>query len=233
MNIHPDILVHWTDRKWVGQDLTDRLRSDYVERLFSFYQNGLWLTDQADAVEVIHGAFKKKTTIHPGAILCLTELRLSLVEKHIGRYGSLGIGFRRSFMMQKGVNPVFYLQNDDAGVVNTNLGLLHDAAQDQDKPGLQLFLSYVKAMSKEKGQDLSQYDEMEWRLVDCSVSGTGERPYPVRNGKPTFEFGPSDVEILIFPDKDTRKEAVRNDKLIPFFKSHLPMMIDATEIGNL
>ena len=231
MNIHPDILIHWTDRKWVGQDPTDKLRSAYVERLISFYRNGLWLTDQADAVEAIHGAFDNKTSIHPGAILCLTELRLSLVEKHIGRYGSLGIGFRRSFMMQKGANPVFYLQNDDAGVVNTNLGLLHDAAQ--ERPGLHLFLSYVKAMSKEKGQDLSQYDEMEWRLVDCSVSGTAERPYPVRNEKPTFEFGPSDVEILIFPDKKTRKEAVRNKELIPFFESHLPMMIDATEIGNL
>jgi hypothetical protein len=150
MNIHPDILVHWTDRKWAKQPLTDRLRSNYVERLVSFYQNGLWLTDQADAVEVIHGAFDNKTMIHPGAILCLTELRLSLVEKHIGRYGSLGIGFRRSFMMHKGANPVFYLQNNDAGVVNTNIGLLVEAAE--HNPPLRLFLSYVKAMSKGKGQ---------------------------------------------------------------------------------
>ena len=133
--------------------------------------------------------------------------------------------------MEKGANPVFYLQNNDAGVVNTNIGLLVEAAE--RNPPLRLFLSYVKAMSKEKGSGLLQYDEIEWRCVDCAVSGTGKRPYPPKNGHPTLEFEPKDVEILIFPDKETRTEAIKNDDLQPFFKTHLPMMIDVTEIGNL
>ena len=232
MNIHPDILVHWTDQRWAGKDLTPKLRSDYVERLVSFYKNGLWLSYKEDAVEIIHGAFDQRTVIQPGAILCFTELRLSLVGRHIERFGSLGIGFRRRFMMKQGANPVFYLQNDDSGVVNTNIGILFRAVQDNGSLGL--FLSYVKGMSKTKGSDdLSQYDEMEWRCVDCSVTGTGARPYPVTKGHPTFVFTPNDVEILIFPDKHTRREALRHKKLIPFFETHLPMIMDATEIGNL
>lgn len=133
--------------------------------------------------------------------------------------------------MEKGANPVFYLQNNDAGVVNTNIGLLVEAAE--RNPSLRLFLSYVKAMSKGKGSGLFQYDEIEWRCVDCAVSGTGKQPYPLKNGHHTLEFEPKDVEILIFPDKETRTKAIKNDDLQPFFKTHLPMMIDATEIGNL
>jgi len=231
MNIHPDILVHWSDRRWAGQEITDQLRCTYVQRLRSFYQNHLWLTDQSSAPEIIRGAFGATTQVHTGSILCFTELRLSLVHNHIAKFGSLGIGFRRDFLMRRGANPVFYVQNDDTGVVNTNVRRLVAAAERD--PSLALFTSYLKAMSKEKGGCLKQYDELEWRCVDCSVGNNGERPYPVRNGHPTLAFEPKDIVLVVFPDRATREVAERNEDIKPFFDQHRPMMMDATEIGNL
>jgi hypothetical protein len=232
MNVHPDILVHWTDRRWAKKKLTPALRSKYVKRLCDFYQKGLWLTHTEGATETIHGAFHTKTKLRPRPCLCFTELRLSQVTAHIARFGSLGIGFRRQFMLNRGANPVFYLQNFHAGVVNTNLAAVARAAKTDET--IQLFTSYMKPMSARRSQTkFPEYDQMEWRCVDCCIAGTNRRPYPIKNGHPTFTFHPRDVEIIIFPDKQTRVKALKDKRLQNTFRKHPPMMIDSTELVNL
>src|SRR5258706_294927 len=99
MNIHPDILMHWTARKWAGQQFSDQLRQSYVDQLKSICRQGLRF-NIPDKEENIKG-YKTNTSLPALPIVCFTELRLSQVEQHIHRYGGLGIGFRREYLLSK------------------------------------------------------------------------------------------------------------------------------------
>ena len=109
------------------------------------------------------------TTEVPGVpMICFTELRLSQVQAHTRKYGKLGIGFDRKWLMKlPGANPVFYVSNNECGVPSTNLnGIVNEMEKIN---ALRLFLAYVKPMSDRRPElksPLSNYDEMEWRMVE-------------------------------------------------------------------
>lgn len=148
---------------------------------------------------------------------------------HIKRYGSLGIGFRRAYLLGRGANPVFYLQNAGQGIVNTNLKLLE---REMGKTaGMDVFMGYVKPMSSKVGGELDFYDEMEWRIV-ASKHHDG-CPFEQKDGRFILNFGPTDVELVVFPDASTRKMAISDEDLRGFFKEGYPMMLDAPDVGNL
>lgn len=232
MSVHPDILIHWTDSRWAGRPLDSRLRARYVYRLVEFYRVGLRLTQSKGDIQNLHGALNARQPVSPRKRLCFTELRLSQVSTHVANFGSLGIGFRRRFLLEKGANPVFYVPNAPAGVANTNATKLLNMAKGD--PELEVLASFIKPMSRRRSKSvLPAYDEMEWRCVDCKVASTGARPYPEREGHPTFEFEPRDVVLLVFPDAQTRRLAINDERLRPFFRKHVPMMFDVKDIKNL
>jgi len=78
--------------------------------------------------------------------LCFTELRLSQVSTHVANFGSLGIGFRRRFLLEKGANPVFYVPNAPAGVANTNATKLLNMAKGD--PELEVLASFIKPICR-------------------------------------------------------------------------------------
>ena len=67
-----------------------------------YYQNGLFTKRTTEAV-IRH--MKIKNLLR----LCFTEIRLSQAQTHAERYGKLGIGFTRDFIMNKGGRPVIYI----------------------------------------------------------------------------------------------------------------------------
>jgi hypothetical protein len=102
MNIHSRFLVHWTGEKDI-ESLPNNIRSQrYVERLKDYYQNGLFIKRREEAV--LRG-LKIKNLLR----LCFTEIRLSHAQKHAARYGKLGIGFSRDFILNRGGRPVIYI----------------------------------------------------------------------------------------------------------------------------
>lgn len=158
---HSDILIHWTSKELSQQDLSDpKVQDTYVELLWSICSKGLkFSSNNADVVVGVNC----HTIIPTRPIICFTELRLSQTQNHARRYGSLGIGFRREFLMTWGANPVFYMQSKNQGIVNTNLNGL---ASLKDKPiGLDVFLSYVKPMGEPCSDQYTYYEESEWRIV--------------------------------------------------------------------
>lgn len=227
MIIHPDILVHWTPRKWAGQPLTNPRRMEYVDHLKSIYTQGLWFTPTSPP-ETIDG-YNTRTVIPPLPIVSFTELRLSQVGTHIMRYGSLGIGFRRSYLLSRGANPVFYVQNASQAIANTNLALI---VQYLGKtPALKVLMTYFKPMSSTPGGQLDFYEEMEWRIVAARL---GKRDVFKRVGKLIiFDFQPSDVELLVFPDTATRRLAMSDADMQALWGGTYPMMFDAPDISHL
>jgi hypothetical protein len=221
---HSDILVHWTSKELAGQSLSDpNVQSSYVDLLFSIYSKGLLFSQPKDP-EVVVGV-NVKTELPSLPIICFTELRLSQVQEHADRYGRLGIGFRREFLMTWGANPVFYMQNKNQGIVNTNLASL---ANNKFK-GLDVFLSYIKQMGEPNSNQYPFYDESEWRMVACKLGDQWPERFVEKDGDIWFRFKPEEVLLLAVPDEAIRLKCLADHRLGgKFLKKHMPMMVDTS-----
>ena len=227
--LHSDILAHWTPRRLAGQSITDEIQLEYVALLRSLYENGIRFSIPK-ASDVIIGV-DCQTILPTLPIICFTELKLANVHRHTSQYGSLGIGFRREFLMRWGANPVFYMQSKNQGIVNTNLAYLDEP--DIKPSGLDVFLSYVKPMGEPYSDQYHFYEEMEWRLVAAKFHN---RQWPERfeerDGDVWFRFESEDVVLLILPNETTRKLALKDPVLSETFKKHMPMMADTIDCGS-
>lgn len=230
MGIRSDILIHWTGKHLSNESDESKVIAGYIELLTSIYAKGLRYSYETKD-EVVIGAKGASTTVPKTPMICFTELRLSDVQQHTTRYGKMGIGFRREWLMRYGANPVFYVQNRNEGVVNTNLGIIVDNAK--KVPGLEVFLSFVKPMSEPSQDNLINYDEMEWRMVLCSLSGHNYSDWIHFEGDtPYFKFSPNDVSIIVAPDEQTRRAILDSTEMKTYFNLHLPMMVDADKCSQ-
>lgn len=157
-------------------------------------------------------------------MICFTELKISEVSDHTKRYGKLGIGFKREFLMKRGANPVFYCPNALYGVPNTNLPAI--AAKADEVDGLNVLLSFIKEMSEQGKDDMLYYNEKEWRLLLTKYGGTYFDWIQERDGHHYCTFSASDIQVLVFPDAETRKRALGNAALTEYFESFGPSTID-------
>lgn len=129
--------------------------------------------------------------------------------------------------------------------MNTNLSVLTNLSRtlpavpgiDPRAPGtLEAILAYCKPMSEPDVGELVYYDEMEWRLVPLPSVGQGSVEWhgAFKEGGEgrVLHFEPEDVRLVVFPDEPTRRLALQDQRLRPSFERHLPMLIDATELGQ-
>lgn len=254
-NIHPNIIVHWTrpqmspGRRVLGGwdpsvQLTEDARDGYTRRLRSIYLRGLRASvpNQRDQIYGVNEtAFE--VPVSSNGMICFSEVRLDRVGGHEGKYGRLGIGFSRDWLLSCGANPVLYLQSARQGIVNTNMLIFTDLLDSQEvhqdiKLALLQFLTYVKPMSDLEDVTQAHYEDMEWRIVPAkmtdTLSGTEEWPtcFVQRRDGIYLPFDPEQVKLLITPDETTRRMALSDPILKRCFGVHLPMMIDFTEIGQ-
>ena len=154
------------------------------------------------------------------------------------KYGDIGIGFDRDFVLQREGNPVFYVQNGDKGHVVENFDFLRGYFDKQDKTrvkALEIILGYLKGMSDSdvSTRDLKYYEEMEWRVVHLerlegdfiSVEDRSRHIYRLK-------LLPEDIKIIIFSDREAQKIAFNDRDISAFFKDHLPMAATLDECDN-
>lgn len=226
--LHSEILVHWTPRLLAGHSITNETQREYVVLLRNIYENGIRFSIPK-APDVVVGV-NCHTILPTLPIICFTEIKLADVHRHTSQYGSLGIGFRREFLMRWGANPVFYMQSKNQGIVNTNLSSL--AGLDSKPDGLDVFLSYVKPMGEPCSDQYPYYEEMEWRMVAAKFHEQWPERFEERNGAVWFRFKPEEVTLLVLPNETTRKLAFEDHSLSEAFKNHMPMMADTTDCGS-
>jgi hypothetical protein len=172
-------------------------------------------------------------TVKNIARLCFTEIRLSQVEEHADKYGKLGIGFTRDFIMRSGGRPVIYVPFEPYdGLLERSLKHAYEKSIGNDeihKP-MKFVLGFVKRMWDEHG--VEHFDEMEWRIVydedPNNVNITKGEEY----GEFRFNFTPNDVKVLIFPNENTQLEALNDEFIKEYFSQHMPIAVTLDDCKN-
>jgi hypothetical protein len=224
MGIHSKILVHWT-----GKDIEKYPKEEksqlYVERLKNDLQEGLYAKTTEEAA--IRGLKIKNITR-----LCFTEIRLSQAHEHARRYGKLGLGFTRDFIMNKGGRPVIYIPFDameDSRLLEDSIRAIHKKSKDNEEihSSIKWIMTHVKRMWNEKGEDY--YEEMEWRIVqhanDKNIKDIG-------NGVHRLKFEATDIRVIIFPNEDTKQLSLKNDYIKKYLSAHMPIMATLDDCLN-
>jgi hypothetical protein len=230
MGIHSRFLVHWTGNE--KDDMESKSEGTkpqlYLHRLANYYQDGLYTKRTNEAV--IRG-YKIKNIVR----LCFTEIRLSQAQTHAERYGRLGIGFTRDFIMSRGGRPVIYIPFEakgDARLLEDSIKNAYEKSKDnkQVRESLKWIMAHVKRMSNRNGEDY--YEEMEWRLVYDEnpnnkhfIKGEVEGSYRLR-------FKASDIKVIIFPDEKIRQMSFENEAIRKNFSEHMPIMVTLDDCCN-
>ncbi len=166
--------------------------------------------------------------------VCFTEIRLSQVQCHAKKYGKLGIGFDRKFVLDRMGNPVFYVQDADTGLIisslNHLLGLVQRTNDAKLENELEFVFGFLKGMSdrRKHPRDFGFYEEMEWRVINFQEIRKDSCKYiEVEDAKKEIYrlvLNPQDIKILIFPDEPTMRMATQDEFFKDYFKKHVPMM---------
>jgi hypothetical protein len=123
--VHKRPLYHWTGRdiefgektelsdgseRYIGprSPLDDKQRKKYIKRVKDTLASGLWVKPPKEPEQI--GAGKKLINIHQ-PIVCFTEWELKESIPHVSRYGRLGFGFTKQFVLASGGQPVTYVNN--------------------------------------------------------------------------------------------------------------------------
>ena len=234
MGIHSKILVHWTGKDIEKENFSEDEKSQlYVELLKDDFKKGLYTKRTSEAV--IRG-YKIKNIIR----LCFTEIRLSQAETHARRYGKLGIGFTREFIMDKGGRPVIYIPfkgKADGRLLEDSIRNVYERSKDyaEINKSSKRIMAHVKRMSNGRDEDSEDYEdyyeEMEWRLVyhkNNSTHFTKDEAENVRR----LKFEVSDIKVIIFPDENTKQQSLSDKFIRDYFSEHLPIMATLEDCRN-
>ena len=192
--IHSDLLVYWTGKKdieresgtadWHKEDCpkekreNDHLRTHYLDRLTNILMHGLWMTDQSPP------SIGRRYECKDAPCTCFTELKLSQSHTHATQYGRLGLGFKRSFVFDRGGRPVVYYGTRRW---TGNDPFLQGCANELRDRRLMHFFKPMNSDDKQLSYDL--YSESEWRIVfEKCLSGRFPVVDPRVPGTPAHDY---------------------------------------------
>lgn len=206
-----DFLIHWTGKDIaLGQStLTEANRSAYLDRLASILVDGLWMTKPDERLKGADQAIVKYST----SLTCFTEIRLSQAQLHASRYGLLGIGVTRQFVLDRFGGPVHYVRNHASECVVSNVHKILTALNTHCAPEVAHYFavntSFIKNMSDPNKDDFTYLNEQEWRIVQTPAQTKAGKLVKTGHSQPEYRIpvGRGDVRIIVFPDEQTRTKA--------------------------
>ena len=215
MNNRSKILVHWTGRD-IEEESPPNKPQQYVNRLVDYYQKGLY--SKRTSEPTLRGL-----NIKDLVRLCFTEIRMSQSHDHPNKYGKLGVGFSRDFIINRDGRPVIYIPFEPKyGLLENSLKSIFENSNNDNEihQPIKNILAFIKRMGDERNED--NFEEMEWRIVygENQINFMEEN-----NGVYRFHFEASDVKVVIFPDKETKTLALNNKELKGFFTEYSPSTI--------
>ena len=166
---HSNLIIHWTgididnnyDDCWCSHHdskTNDSVTEKYLDRLKSILKYGLWMTKkEEDQHVIINNQEIKRPWV---ARTCFTELKLSEVRNHAAKYGRLGIGFKRRFLLDRLGSPMMYYHPEK----KPNWFFLPHTIKNKFKDD-DYFSCFLKPMKKEKKKEFEYFDESEWRII--------------------------------------------------------------------
>jgi hypothetical protein len=196
--------------------LSESHRRGYVERLRDILTNGFWMTRPKEHL-VGWGQPVYMTSIID--MTCFTEVRLSHAEQHSQRYGLLGIGVERKFVLDRRGGPVHYVRNSVCeSVVGNSLGVfLHCQAAGAHKQEelIRRNIGYLKPMSNPNSDDFAYLDEHEWRITHTHEAEKEGLIVSTGSQDPVYRIPvqPGDVRLIV---SRTRRLDIWHTEMQPF-----------------
>lgn len=236
-NMHKRLVYHWIGRHIEGRrDLREADRVEmYVAALRGSLQRGLWLNRMDEVLEL--GRHRLELTRR---MVCLTESRLSECRFHSQRYGRLGLGFPKRFVLEAGGKPVTYVRHK-RGDLYTRLLLeaVDDAHGVVQRRRLEYLAHFVKPMGVQRrrrprverapvgerpaatpqlwarrqfGPRLLYLSEAEWRIVeDPSLLERSSVDLESTPERTYLGYDPGlDLMTVVFPDARVQQAALED-----------------------
>jgi hypothetical protein len=225
--VRSSLLVYWTGKD-IHLDLktmSDVNRRDYVERLRDILTNGFWMNappEKIDGWASVPGS-AGISVWYETPMTCFTEVRLSQAELHSQRYGLLGIGVERKFVLDRRGGPVHYVRNSPREAVVGNayaVGLYCRQLAAREWAYLKQNIGFMKPMSNRGSDDFAYLDEHEWRIIHTPEIETEKLIHATGLEKPKYRIPvqPGDVRLIVFPDAATRYLAFDDAEIQKFFQ---------------
>jgi hypothetical protein len=230
MAIKSEYLIHWTgkDINTSINNLTNSSRDKYLERLKdTCCKTGLWMMPNNEQFEGI-GKAGFSTFSH---ITCFTENRINYYKEHAEKYGLLGFGFSKEWVLERDGMPVIYLKNDSTDIHTKMISDIVIALQNYtDNNGnidktfyneFSLLFDYAKPMSNPGTKDFKYLEEAEWRIcwnnnIDVKKTNKNTGVTPPEYFLP---FKPDDLKLIVLPDNTCRKMAMSDPVFLPYYQS--------------
>jgi hypothetical protein len=224
-----EYLIHWTgkDINAAIDKLTDIERSKYIERLRNTCQSGLWMMPNVENLRgrgnVGFGSYSQ--------ITCFTENRVDYYLHHARKYGLMGFGFNRQWVLDRDGMPVIYLKNDSTDlqtqIISNIIFALEKYKDDQGNLNKKfsseysLLLDYAKPMSNVNTNDFTYLEEAEWRICWNSAISSSKIELNKGNKPPDYflPFKPDELKLIILPDINCRKMAMSDPQFLSFYQS--------------
>lgn len=105
-NIHKQQLFHWTGSDIEKANHNKDYQANYVQRLQEILTNGLWVRKPEKPDQLSNKSMIKVQK----PIVCFTEWSLNNSIPHTKKYGKLGLGFSKRFILNSGGQPVTYVK---------------------------------------------------------------------------------------------------------------------------
>ncbi|MEB7585589.1 abortive infection system antitoxin AbiGi family protein [Serratia rubidaea] len=191
-------------------------RSLYPSTLFHFTEHYSALTGILDcsyfkvshSTEMIHGKNETPRNFSiPMVSFC--DIRLSHLTEHTGRYGGFGIGLKKSWGIEKGLNPVFYV-NQNCSMVDYFNAALRDFKEEHISNN-----SNTDKASSRKAQYRDLINPLRYmKNYEADLVRTGkdnEKNYRFANEN-EWRYVP-DIRSDIVPIRLSKNKQIGNDKL--------------------
>jgi len=248
MTIKSRFLIHWTGKdiqsdKPNYRTLAKEDRDRYTERLINTCNTGLWMMPNAEHISGLHDM-----GFHSFShITCLTENRSDYYLQHAEKYGLLGLGFTREWVLEMHGMPAIYLKNSKSDLQTQLLTSVLLALQQykDDKGNINekyyrehsLILDFAKPMSNTDTNDFAYIEEAEWRIAWNSAVPGDKMKKNTLSARPEYylPFTANELKLIVQPDSECRKMALTNPDFVKFYQSGNcePLLISLEELLNM
>lgn len=229
MPIRSKFLVHWPGRNISEASCDeDAKRVLYIQRLRDAYVDGIFAR-KCDEGTLRQMQLKRVVRI------CFTEIKLSQTETHTRRYGALGIGFERKYIINRGGRPVIYIPfQAENKLMEDTIRYVYTHSKGEMRNRLRWLFAFVKRMSDKPLTHVDYQDyleEFEWRVVYGEKLDTGNFKR-MKDGTYRWGFAPKDVRVLVLPDNKAKEMALNDPDLKPRLRTHTPVVLTLEDCMN-
>jgi hypothetical protein len=218
---YPSTLFHFTDRESLYDILSSTFKVSYARE------------------KILGGSNKKEFAV---PMVSFSDLRLSELKDNIGSYGKFGIGLKKSWAIQNGLNPVMYVSNESFFTENfmdgiddffnitinyTDFSGKYEKAYNNTINTLRYMKNYSGTLTRSNGVTVKDFifaNEREWRYVPrISESILPFAPIgKIRTKKQKSEYNENASHIRLgFTPDDINYLIVENDSDINNLINHL------------